>query len=335
MICQKKNVFFGLSLFCSLFVALLSFSSDASAYEVVTNVVPTGKQWQWGVDMVCEWYASSGNITTLGSTYSECQNPDPYSIDYKALVKLYKATSIDVVEGNYYTFRLTYQNVLGYKNVGWSWQPLNEEWDLVNFKEVQSDVLSTGGTQNNSSVDRKVAQVYEFTLKAKNTGSFQFGLKSPASLTVFYVDGYYTATSVVEYTPTPDSAASAIDNQTQQQQQQYEQEKQEEQEREESASSDGNQLVGIFNITFMNPFAGLFELFNPGGCVNIPTIASWVGSDTSTYCSWFSQEVRATLTPVFGLSSVMILVGFVVSWLRDASVGLDRSTNIVEGFHGF
>lgn len=107
----------------------------------------------------------------------------------------------------------------------------------------------------------------------------------------------------------------AINNQTQQDKDQYEQEKQEEQEREESAKNEGNGLLGIFNISILNPFAGIWEIFNSGGCTSIPTIASWVGSDNATYCSWWPQSIRATLTPVFSLAAMILLFGFVMRWL--------------------
>lgn len=107
----------------------------------------------------------------------------------------------------------------------------------------------------------------------------------------------------------------AINNQTKQDKEQYEQEKHEEQEREESAKNEGNGLLGIFNITILNPFAGIWEMFNSGGCSSIPTIAGWVGSSDTTYCSWWPQSIRATLTPVFSLAAMMLLFGFVMRWL--------------------
>lgn len=107
----------------------------------------------------------------------------------------------------------------------------------------------------------------------------------------------------------------AINNQTKQEQDQYDQEKQEEADRENSTKDEGNNLLGIFNITLLNPFAGIWEMFNPGGCTSIPTIASWIHSDNTTYCSWWPQSIRATLTPVFSLASMMLLFGFVMRWL--------------------
>ncbi len=107
----------------------------------------------------------------------------------------------------------------------------------------------------------------------------------------------------------------AINAQTKQDKDQYDQEKEEEAEREESATSDANGLAGIFNITILNPFAGIWEIFNSGGCTSIPTISAWLGSEDTTYCSWWPQSIRATLTPVFSLASMMLLFGFVAKWL--------------------
>lgn len=114
----------------------------------------------------------------------------------------------------------------------------------------------------------------------------------------------------------------AVNNQTQQDKDQYDQEKQEEADRENSAKDDGNSLLGIFNISLLNPFAGIWEIFNAGGCTAIPNIAAWTNSDDAVYCSWWPQSIRATLTPVFSLAAMMLLFGFVSRWLG-GSEGID------------
>lgn len=124
----------------------------------------------------------------------------------------------------------------------------------------------------------------------------------------------------------------ATEAQTQQQKDQYDQEKQEEADRENSAKDDGNSLLGIFNITLLNPFAGIWEMFNAGGCTNIPTIAGWVGSEDTTYCSWWPQSIRATLTPVFSIASMMLLFGFVMRWLGGSE---SIEVSVPDGFHEF
>lgn len=116
------------------------------------------------------------------------------------------------------------------------------------------------------------------------------------------------------------ATTQAIETQTQQQQTQYEQEKQEEQERENQGNADSGELQGLFSFTAFNPFSGLFGLFTSGsGCVSIPTIASMLRSPTSTYCPWFSSTVRSILTPVIGISAMMIIFGFFIRWLNSGS----------------
>lgn len=107
----------------------------------------------------------------------------------------------------------------------------------------------------------------------------------------------------------------AINEQTQQQEDQYNQEKEEESQREDEMDGQASQAESMFSFTFLNPFIGIFELFNDSGCVSIPTIAGMVGSDETTYCPWFDSSVRNILTPVFGLSSMILLFGFAVRWL--------------------
>lgn len=114
----------------------------------------------------------------------------------------------------------------------------------------------------------------------------------------------------------------ATNKQTEQQKEQYDQEKQEEADRENQGKDDMDQATGIFNFNFLNPFSGIFALFSPASsCASIPTLARWVHSDTSTVCSWWSADVRSVLTPVFGISSMILLFGFIVNWLRNAGTG--------------
>lgn len=113
----------------------------------------------------------------------------------------------------------------------------------------------------------------------------------------------------------------ATNAQTEQQKNQYDQDKQEEQDREEQGSEDADKAAGIFNFSILNPFAPLFALFrSPDSCANIPTLARWVHSETSTVCSWWSADVRSLLTPVFGISSIMLLFGFIVRWIGGSEI---------------
>lgn len=85
-------------------------------------------------------------------------------------------------------------------------------------------------------------------------------------------------------------------------------------------SSFFNSLTNLFSFNFTNPFAPLFNLFTSGeNCASIPIIAGMLHTDQTTYCSWFPSSVKNVLTPVFGLSSVMLVFGFAVHWLGSSS----------------
>lgn len=111
----------------------------------------------------------------------------------------------------------------------------------------------------------------------------------------------------------------AINDQTQQQQDQYDQEKEEESQREDEMDGQASQAEGIFTFDLTNPFSGLFGLFTNSNCVSIPTLAGLVGSNETTYCSWFSPSVRSILTPAIGIVSTMIIFGFIVRWLSGSN----------------
>lgn len=117
-----------------------------------------------------------------------------------------------------------------------------------------------------------------------------------------------------------DKQTEAIDNQTElivgaiKDNQQAE--KDEQNQREEQGKEDADKAKDVFRFDLFNPFSPIFEMFNPGGCVQIPTIASWLHVEDPQVCPWFPTEVRSVLTPVFSISSIMVLFGFVVKWLR-------------------
>lgn len=87
-------------------------------------------------------------------------------------------------------------------------------------------------------------------------------------------------------------------------------------------------LTNLFNFSFINPFAGIFNLFNNDSCANIPTLAGMLHSNTSTVCPWFNSTTRNILTPVLGLSAMMLVFGFTVRWLGA------RSGNFIEDSGG-
>lgn len=113
---------------------------------------------------------------------------------------------------------------------------------------------------------------------------------------------------------------NSINNQTEQQNQQFQQNKQEEKDRENKGNDQSNKLGNLFSFTAFNPFSGLFGLFTGGGCKPIPTIGKMLNKPDATYCPWFPDNVRSVLTPVLGISSMMLIFGFFVRWLHKGGI---------------
>ena len=79
-------------------------------------------------------------------------------------------------------------------------------------------------------------------------------------------------------------------------------------------------LTNLFNFSIANPFAPIFQMFTDNSdCASIPIIAGMLGSEETTYCPWFDSTTRNVLSPVLGLSSIMLLFGFFVRWLGSSS----------------
>ena len=87
-------------------------------------------------------------------------------------------------------------------------------------------------------------------------------------------------------------------------------------------------LPSLFSFAFINPFAPIFNLFNNDSCAQIPTLASMLHSNETEVCPWFDSSIRNITTPVLGLSSMMLVFGFVVRWLGS------RSGNFIEDSEG-
>lgn len=84
-----------------------------------------------------------------------------------------------------------------------------------------------------------------------------------------------------------------------------------------NAEASGNTLQNLFNFVIIDPLSNLFGMFSDEGCVQVPTIASWLHVDNATYCSWWPSTIRSVLTPVFTIGGTLLLWGFVMNWLRN------------------
>lgn len=82
------------------------------------------------------------------------------------------------------------------------------------------------------------------------------------------------------------------------------------------SSSVFDSWFNIFDFTFLFPFRSIFGMFDNSQCVEIPVIAGMLNTG-STYCTWWSPTVRSILTPVFTTFSLMLVTGFVFSWLTN------------------
>lgn len=122
------------------------------------------------------------------------------------------------------------------------------------------------------------------------------------------------------------ATTDAVNKQTEQQKNQHDQDKKEEKDRENTGNDLSSKLSNLFSFTAFNPFSGLFGLFTSGGCKPIPTIGKMLNKPDATYCPWFPDNVRSILTPVLGISSMMLIFGFFIRWLNsDDFNGIGRN----------
>lgn len=75
-------------------------------------------------------------------------------------------------------------------------------------------------------------------------------------------------------------------------------------------------LKNLFNFNMINPFAPIFSLFtSQESCAQIPTLSEFLNSEETQVCPFFSSRIRSVVTPVLGLSAMMLVFGFAVRWL--------------------
>lgn len=76
----------------------------------------------------------------------------------------------------------------------------------------------------------------------------------------------------------------------------------------------------VFSFGFLFPFTNFFNaLTGSQSCVNVPIIGGMLSNPNAQYCSWWSNDIRSVLTPVFSIFSIMIIFGFLMSFLKGHS----------------
>lgn len=93
--------------------------------------------------------------------------------------------------------------------------------------------------------------------------------------------------------------------------------------------NNGSSWFDVFKINAIYPFSSFFSSLTDSRCVDIPKLASWLYNTNSHVCTYWNDDIRNTLTPVFMSLSTILLFGFVVSWLKGSSPNAfkDNDTN--------
>lgn len=218
--------FLGLSALCCLLWQVLNYN-NADALNVSTAVAPTGKSWEVGTDLRCQFSdPNTGTTTTInGSIYGECNNPALSQLKQPLrLNAIYLNTNIDVIEGNYYTTYFQFSTNDFYNNVPWNINT-SSDFTIVKFEEVVQQTMGNGTEISGTNIGTWTTTVYEVTLMAKTTGNVRFILgnttKRPESLSVNYI-GQYSISGIYEYKPA--NAAEAVEDQTKKEEERYENE---------------------------------------------------------------------------------------------------------------
>lgn len=74
----------------------------------------------------------------------------------------------------------------------------------------------------------------------------------------------------------------------------------------------------VFNFGILFPFTNFFDAFTDStSCVDVPIIGGMLSNPNARYCSWWSSDLRAIITPVFSVASIMLIFGFIIHWLRN------------------
>ena len=296
----------------------LDWYGDYGSYTSGTVEFTLEANGGWAIDggnlsnILCEvWTASGQNQRQIPSTmgiknsyYLSSVQPRKHAVDYQCNFEAtnnLKPAYVYIRVGNNSNNNATIIPIIGGYNLNGGFIPSPRIRNVSYHYTTSNESLDSGNIQqierNTSDLINGQKEIYDELQNQTTTLN----------------------NSIQETTSAVENLTQATQDAEDGEQSRWEADKAEMAEREENGSDDVNQLLSIFNFNFSNPFAPILDSFTNQQCVNIPTIANWLHSSSSQYCSWWPESIRNVLTPVFGLASSILLFGFVISWLRGGS----------------
>lgn len=221
---------FGVLFLCfTIFGLSLSVSLNAKALDFVVQVEPTGNTYTVGSDLRCTIDNNYNISTVIANTHGECNIPQGSSSSLTVYIRnIYLNRSIEVTEGNYYTFFLGYETSEGFGNVAWNLNTNNNDWSILEFKQVTQDEMINFCTRWRSSNQTNLdyycgttntgwlSNYYSVTLKAKKSGNLTpiLGNMSgiPRSFMITTL-GQISMSTIYESKPSPMAEMNEKDNQ--------------------------------------------------------------------------------------------------------------------------
>lgn len=76
-----------------------------------------------------------------------------------------------------------------------------------------------------------------------------------------------------------------------------------------------------FSFSIPNPLQSWFGGFSDNECVNIPNLAVWLHSEETRICTPWPSSVRTVITTVVTGLFMLILFGFIISWVKKNDTG--------------
>ena len=333
----KKYLLIVLFTVCAFVFAL--HSSDSYAFDLTQDVdLIRG-------NMVVQFLCSDcSNVSTVagsgGNTTLTNQNQD--------LVGILRSTYFDLPTESYQVGDYLTLDIYIFSNINnntldsyiKSLMPNTNGWDLV---DVSFESLSSGSGVVHFTLRNFIAGSYSTILMTSTSNSYAAlyfneyltgGLAThwrPKS-SLNYSSQIQDVVDAIESQPSYTSQLNTINNNISQLQQSVEDANDDANDRyqdeKDTIQDNADNSVDSWedaqqNLSFQAP-TGLFSWFWSLGttdqCINIPVLASLLHSTETTYCSWWSTEIRSIVSPIINIFLVCIVSGFIIKWLRSSGL---------------